>query len=456
LRGRMGEEVTPELAFRLGRALPFVSGLATFVVGGDFRQSTPELKAALIEGLVQSGALVYDVGQLSTPAYYFARRWLKVTGGVMVTASHSPPDHNGFKPVLGALPLTPGELKSLKTACLQSLPPGRPGEVRTFDVKPFYLEWLERLFANTGVREIPLVLDCGHGAVGWILPEVKARLGLEAELLFAEPDGAFPVRSPDIAGPDDLALLQQAVLQHKAALGAGFDGDGDRVGFVTHEGKHISSDVLVAWLAKELLAKTPSRCVVCDVKLSRAVEEVVLQAGGLPLPSRSGHTFMKKAMLEHRALFGGEASGHLFYEALQGGDDGLYSALLVAQLVQKAKRPLAELLAEIPAYCLTHDIRVRYEGDRRALLEQVRKEAAGLGGRVSMVDGVKVTFESGWALVRASVTEPAFTFRFEGKTGQALLEAAEALLACLPEVREQVLAQVEATASKCTKEAINE
>jgi phosphomannomutase / phosphoglucomutase len=442
VRGDFGGEITGELAYRLGRAVGSDAADEKVVVGGDFRVSTPELMAELIRGLVDSGAVAVDLGQVSTPCYYFARRRLRIQKGIMVTASHSPAGYNGFKPILKDLPITPEELGSLRDRVAEGMFHEGRGRVERVNVKSAYVDWLAGRFAGAGLESQRMVFDCGNGATGWVIGDVIDRLGIPAKVLFEQPDGTFPNRSPDIAGPKDLALLQEEVECTGAALGAGFDGDGDRVGFVDEKGRRVASDRLIAWLGRELLKTDPGSAVVYDVKLSKAIPETVEAAGGRPVVQKSGHTFIKTAVVANGAILGGEYTGHLFYRELDAGDDGLFSALYVASLVAGLKKPFSQLLSDIPVYCSTPDLRVRFSGDKRQVLEGALDHARKEGARLLLVDGVRAEFDEGWALIRASVTEPAFTFRFEGRSRSDMMKVAERFLAGLGELGRKVMKQV--------------
>lgn len=437
IRGEFGSEITRELAYRLGRALGTLAEDKEVLIGGDFRLTTPVLMEELSRGAVESGSRVCELGLVTTPAYYFARRRLGMRTAVMVTASHSPPSHNGFKPVLGELPITPEELGGLKQMVLEGKFSRGSGEVQHIDISDDYVEFLCERFR--GARFPKIVFDTRNGATGWVLRRLLVRLGIEASILFEEPDGRFPNVCPDVSGLNDLELLQARVVEEFASLGAGFDGDGDRVAFVDERGERVSSDNLIAWLASELLRQRSGESVVFDIKLSRAVVETILSSGGDPIPEKSGHTFIKRAMLLNNAVFGGEYSGHLFYRELEGGDDGLFSALLVGSLIGGEGKAFSELLSEVPRYCPSPEIRIRYEGDRSEIVERAKVGARKHGAKLLLIDGVKAEFERGWALVRASVTEPALTFRFEGLTEKDTIEVAERFLEGMGAVKNEVL-----------------
>ncbi|MCX7598751.1 MAG: phosphomannomutase/phosphoglucomutase, partial [Armatimonadetes bacterium] len=338
IRGPYPDQVDEELAYRLGLAVAAKAPGQRVVVAGDVRLSTPPLKTRLLEGLRDGGAVALDCGSLPTPGYYFARRLLGVQAGVMVTASHSPPDHNGFKPILGPLPITPEELRSL-WELVTSPPPARPGgstEDLHQSASSAYREWLlargeEMLGADA--QKLKVVVDCGNGSFSGLACEVLAELGLRVMPLFCEPDGRFPNRSPDVSRPEALQALGQAVRETGANLGVAFDGDGDRVAFTDETGTVVGPDVFVPLLAADALRRSGPGPVVLDIKLSRAADEVVQQAGGVPLRERSGHTFMKTRVIREKAVLGGEGSGHVFFRELDGGDDALYAAMVMMRLL---------------------------------------------------------------------------------------------------------------------------
>jgi phosphomannomutase / phosphoglucomutase len=442
VRGEFGTEVNNVLAYRMGRALSSITKEANVVVGGDFRISTPELMRDLKQGLVDSGAAVYDLGQVSTPCYYFARRRLGIRTGVMVTASHSPSIYNGFKPVIGELPITPEELEELKQIIIKNSFISGQGRVERVEIKAEYVKWLAGRFGRLSEKAPRVIFDCGNGATGWVIRDVLEALNIEAKVLFSEPDGSFPNRSPDIAGPEDLAKLQQEVKEGGADLGAGFDGDGDRVGFVDEQGNRVPSDLLIAWLGREILRKEPHGKVVYDLKLSKVVPETVQRAGGKAIVQKSGHTFIKRTMVESGAILGGEYTGHLFYKELEGGDDGLFSALFVSSLITEQRRPFSELLSDLPRYYSTPDLRIKYLGEKEGLIKNALARAREGGARLVLIDGVKAEYGNGWALIRASVTEPAFTFRFEGNTKSDMLEVAQRFLSGLGKLGDEVWGKI--------------
>jgi phosphomannomutase/phosphoglucomutase len=438
IRGRYPREIDAAKAYRIGRAVATTLGGQPVVVGGDVRLSTPNLKTAVSDGLAASGSDVIDVGIVSTPMFNFARARLNIRGGVMVTASHNPPEYNGLKIVLGDLPITEEELSSMRALSETNGFLSRVGRVRQLDIVPDYESDIISKGAALleAVEPLPrVVLDCGNGCCSEVAPRVFERLSIPFVPLFCEIDGMFPNRGPNSAVAKNLKALCEAVVGQDAGMGAAFDGDGDRVAFVDHAGNVLTADETVAIIATHLNGGVgPGDKVVLDIKLSGAVSEVVAGLGAEPLTERAGHTFIKTRMIQEDAAFGGEASGHLFYRELGGGDDGLYSAILMASIVGK-HGALSKLAAQVPHYATTPEYRVHIEHDPR-LLEAIAE--AFPPEMVSRQDGVRVQFKDGWGLARLSVTEPVITLRFEGRNRAALERVMERFLAPVPELRKRL------------------
>ena len=444
IRGVYGQEVTEELAYRVGAAVGSMLAEPRVVVGGDPRPSTVELQHHLIEGLLSAGCEVINCGEVPTPVYYFARKHFGIAGGVMVTASHNPPEYNGFKPIVGPLPITPDQLREIHHRAKSADFKKGEGVVRQVDVVPEYEQWLDGKVSNLldGVKlPLKVVVDPGHGSYWQLAPKAFRRYGFEVAELYCTRDGTFPSRSPNVAIARNLAQLSTEVGASGADLGVAFDGDGDRVAFADESGEIVAFDALIATMVADVFDSEGPGGVVLDIKCSRAVAERVEQLGGQALVEKSGHTFIKTRMIAENAVFGGELSGHLFYRALDGGDDGLYSAIRMAALIARIGRPLSALAAQISSYTTTPDIRISYGGDRHAALEKV---AAALGDdcEVIRLDGVKAEYPDGWALMRVSVTEPVLTFRFEASRQRDLPRIVSRFLSSTPELRDAVLQQM--------------
>jgi len=446
VRGAYGQDLTDDIVYRIGRALGTLAGGRTVIVGGDVRISTPALKSALTRGLTESGAEVLDIGTVPTPAFYFARHYLKADVGTMITASHNPPEFNGLKLTLGTLPITEEELDSVGRLAESGHFSHGNGSLLTTDIIPAYESFMQSVAPRAAqAASFKIVIDCGNGCYSEPAPAVFRSFGYRTEELFCTPDGTFPNRSPNSAAPESLAALCRKVRDTGAHLGVAFDGDGDRVAFVDDRGRFLTSDKAIVILARHILNNNSGVKVVYDLKCSSVVPEAVTQAGGIPIPERSGHTFIKTRMIVEEAVFGGEISGHYFYRELRGGDDGLYSALLMAGILAAGGCRLSDLADSIAEYATTPDIRLPFSGDGEQIIARIADHFP--TADVSKLDGVKVSFPGGWGLARISVTEPAITLRFEAENGDRLREIVDVFLEPAPELHEPVVMAISHAAS---------
>ncbi|MCL5103877.1 MAG: phosphomannomutase/phosphoglucomutase [Armatimonadetes bacterium] len=437
VRGVYGKDLTDQTAHAIGRAVSTVLGGGPIIVGGDVRTSTPALKASLISGLVAGGGKVVDIGIVPTPAFYFARQHLGIVPGVMVTASHNPPAYNGFKIVLNELPITEEQLSEIRFLVDQAMPSSVEGDMRTLEIIPDYERFLEEtLPSHTRGGEFRVALDCGNGCYSRIAPALMRRQGYTVLELFCEPDGTFPNRLPNSAEPSNLRALARFVPQNQAHLGVAFDGDGDRVAFIDERGEYVPAEHAAIILCKHFLGQHERGRVVYDIKSSSILPEFVESIGGVALPERSGHTFIKTRMIREMAVFGAEISGHYFFGHLNGGDDGLHTAVWMAHIVEASRAKVSDLTASIPRLVTTPDIRIPFHGDRRAILDRIASSFS--KDDVSLLDGVRVNFGRDWALARESVTEPLITLRFECSEEAHLDELVRRFVAPVPELAKKV------------------
>jgi phosphomannomutase/phosphoglucomutase len=426
IRGIAGTELTEDIAHKIGLAVGVKLTGKKVVVGGDVRLSTPSLKSIIIKALVGSGCEVIDVGMVATPVFYYALKATKAVGGVMVTASHNPAPYNGFKLVFGDQPVTEEDILEIKQMVEEGVNISGDGSVVTMPIVEEYISSTSALAQKSNLR---VVVDAGNGATSHIAPQLFKRLGYEVIELYCEPDGSFPNRSPNPALAENLQGLGEKVRQSNANLGVAFDGDGDRVAFVDENGRPVDNDDIIVLIAQYYLEKQPGT-IIYDAKCSMVAPEEIIKAGGKPVMARAGHTFSKAAFIQEQALFAGEISGHFFFREL-GYDDGMFAGLKVCEFVA-AHGSLAALVDEIPNYILTPDIRITYKGtDKEAVLDDAAKKLAAY--QPNRIDGVRIEFEDGWGMIRASVTEPLFTLRFEAKSIERLQEIINVLVCVLPE-----------------------
>ncbi len=442
IRGKYPSEINEEIVHLIGKAVGTLYKSKPIVVGGDVRYSTPSIKNSLIEGLISTGCNVIDIGIVPTPAFYHTLDVIDNNcAGVMVTASHNPPNYNGLKIAPGKLPITELEIQEVKHLTIsQNFDLGN-GKLDSFNITPIYENWIieqGRSILKSSPKTLRVVVDCGNGCFSEIAPRVVNELGIENIPLFCAIDSQFPNRSPNSADPKNLQKLAICVVNEKAHLGIAFDGDGDRVSFVDENGEILSADESISIIASH--KRNPVRSgdkVVLDIKCSSAVSDTICALNAVPILEKSGHTYIKRRMINENASFGGEISGHFFYRELGGGDDGLYSAIIMIDIAARLGG-LSKIKSNIPHYYTTPDIRVMIDPNPN-ILNLIASHFP--EDRVSRLDGVRVVFDNGWALARISVTEPVMTFRFESKCKGCIEKIIDEFLESVPHVCERVKSQ---------------
>jgi phosphomannomutase/phosphoglucomutase len=426
IRGIVDRDLTVEAAHAIGRAyaaLKRVRGVRGEVADGrDTRPSGTTLRDALVAGLTEGGVGVVDIGVVPTPLLYWSLYNLRVAGGIQSTGSHNPAEYNGFKLCLGSESLHGHDIGELyaRIAAPAVSPAGR---VRTEDVVDRYVADVVARIGRIS-RPVHMVYDCGNGAGALVAPQLFRALGLEAVGLFAESDGTFPNHHPDPTVPENLEDLIGAVQRERAELGIAFDGDADRIGLVDGAGRIIWGDHLLILYARDLFARSGrGSAVIFDVKCSQALPDAIEKAGGVPVMWKTGHSLIKDKMKELRAPLAGEMSGHMFFaDGYYGYDDALYGAARLLRLVADAGRSVRELLADVPEFVSTPEIRVDCGDDVKFGI--VERAVAHFRARrdVIDVDGVRVLFGDGWGLIRASNTQPILVTRFEARSEARLAE----------------------------------
>jgi len=424
IRGVVDHGLDGYAAREIGRAIGSEArqrGIDALVLGRDGRLSGPALAEALCEGLVASGMTVTDIGVVPTPLLYFAAHTLGGGSGVMLTGSHNPPQYNGIKIMLAGDTLYGEAIQGLYHRIEQQDFSSGEGRYHRAQVKEAYLRRLTS--AISLARPLKVVIDCGNGVAGVTAPELFARLGCEVVPLFCEVDGRFPHHHPDPNRPENLQALIAAVQAHRADIGLAFDGDGDRLGVVSCRGEIIWPDRLMMLFARDLLSRHPGAEVIYDIKCSRNLGRVISEHGGRPEMWRTGHSLLKARMQERGALLAGEMSGHIFLkEGWFGFDDALYAAARLLQLVAADGRGCEALFAELPDMLNTPELHVEMaEGEHYALMERLLGQVHRFAeARVTTLDGLRVDYEDGWGLVRASNTTPTLVLRFEAEDETAL------------------------------------
>lgn len=432
IRGVVGDTLWPEDAHALGRTFATLlqrSGGQRVVVGRDGRLSSPMLEEALVDGLGARGVDVVRIGLGPTPMLYYAEASMEdVQGGIQVTGSHNPADHNGFKIVLGGRPFYGAAIQQLGAMALAGDWAGSPearGVVESHDILESYVERLLRGLSGIEPDDLAglrIGWDAGNGAAGPALELLTAKLPGEHHVLFSEVDGRFPNHHPDPTIEANLADLRALVLNKNLHFGCAFDGDADRIGVVDGQGRPIWGDQLLAIYAQGVLAHSPGATIVGDVKASRAVFDRISALGGIPVMAPAGHSHIKVRMKEVGALLGGETSGHVFIaDDYYGFDDGLYAAVRLIATTLRLGVSVDAMRDALPVTVATPELRFAAPEDRKfAAVEEVRDRLAAAGADVVAIDGVRVTTPDGWWLLRASNTQAALTARAESETQEGL------------------------------------
>lgn len=429
IRGIYGRELTAEDTYKIGRALATLSP-GKILVGGDVRLSTPELKDALVKGLLESGAELTDLGTIPTPALYFALKHSDAAAGATVTASHNPPEYNGVKYMIGHTPVTRATMDKLQSIVESGAYADVQGTIAPRDIISEYIDYLANRFHAP--RPLHVLVDAGCGAMSHVAPEAFRRAGYKVTELSCKPDGSFPDRSPNPADYTCLGGTSEAVRACGADFGVAFDGDGDRAVFLDETGAPVQNEKSLVLFIRSLLKDKPTP-VVYDQKSSSIIRDATLEMGGTPMPEKSGHAFIKKRFLENGAALAGEVSGHFFFGEL-GYDDGLFAALVMAELIANSDRKLSEMVQGIVCPPITPDIRIACAyADQQGWLDKVEAAMEKAGAQISHLDGVRADFPDCWMLMRKSVTAEQITLRAEAQTEAKLKELLETIASILPE-----------------------
>jgi phosphomannomutase/phosphoglucomutase len=421
IRGVAGKDLTEGVATAVAGA--FAAFLAeksvkgALAVGRDNRPSGDKLHQALISGLLASGVDVVDIGIVPTPVAYWSQHKLDVVGGIQITGSHNPAEYNGFKLGLGTNSIFGTEIQHLYELAVAGKFPRGKGTLRKEQVIDRYIGDITGRVGKLS-RDLKVIIDCGNGAGALVAPRLFPKLGIEPRCLFCESDGTFPNHHPDPTVEKNLEDLIAAVKKDRADVGIAFDGDADRIGVIDDQGEIIWGDYLLILYARDALARTgKGQSIVFDVKSSQALPEAVEKAGGIPVMWKTGHSLIEQKMHETRAPVGGEVSGHMFFsEGFYGFDDALYGAARLLRIIADSGKSVRELLADVPRFVSTPEIRVDCPDDKKFGIVDEAREYFGARYKVITVDGVRVLFGDGWGLIRASNTGPVLVMRFEART----------------------------------------
>jgi phosphomannomutase len=403
------------LARKLGR----VPVIAT---GRDGRVSSPQMAAALLRGLTSTGATVLDVGRGPTPMLYFSVHKLGTDGGIMVTGSHNPPTHNGFKMMIGRKPFYGEAIQQLAALAADGDVVSGSGMHESVPVLADYVDRLVMELADVDLSGLAIGWDAGNGAAGEAMALLTQKLPGKHVLLHETIDGTFPAHHPDPTEPKNLVDLQRAVAQHKLDIGVAFDGDGDRIGAIDAKGRILWGDQMLAVLARDVLRDKPGSTIIADVKASQVLFDEVARLGGRPLMWKTGHSLIKVKMAETGSPLAGEMSGHIFFaDRYYGFDDALYAAVRLLKAVVRNGGDLAALRDQLPTLVNTPELRFDCADERKfSVIEQVRDRLKIEAAKFDDIDGVRVNTPDGWWLLRASNTQAVLVARAEARDDAGL------------------------------------
>ena len=457
IRGIVGKDLTDEtvklIALGFGTLLKkrLNKDKLTVLIGGDARESTPRFKDIFTDALNSLGISVLDCGLVPTPVVYFGANTLEVDGACQITASHNPPEYNGFKPLIGKDSLMPEDIQEIygiiDSREYKNFINANAGvSNQKIDLLTSYREFFLKNFPSDLGKGIKVVLDAGNGIAGVIAPDVFKSLGCDVVELYCDVDSSFPNHHPDPTVEKNLLDLKKKVAEVNADLGIAFDGDGDRIGVVDEKGEIIWGDMLLTIFALSILKEKKSGVFIAEVKCSQVFYSEVAKAGGKAIMYKTGHSLIKKKMKEVNAVLAGEMSGHIFFaDRYFGYDDAIYAGVRLIEILKKENKKLSEIYASLPKTVSSPEIKVDCPDSKKFKVIEAIQNALAEGKieiegleKVITVDGVRMEFVNGWGLIRASNTQPVLVLRFEGYTEKDLAEIKEKTFALLNTFLSQV------------------
>ncbi|MFO8163460.1 MAG: phosphomannomutase/phosphoglucomutase [Thermodesulfobacteriota bacterium] len=424
IRGVIGEDIREDEFVTIGRGFGTYFnrvGEKTIVVGRDCRLSSPKIRDDVTEGLLNSGCNVLDIGICPTPILYFALRHLKADGGIMITASHNPPDYNGFKICSGFDTIYGKEIQKVRQILEKGDFVSGKGKYSSHEVTEPYIERITRdITIKQGIK---VGFDAGNGTAGPVGVAILQSFGCEVHDLYCDMDGSFPNHEPDPTVLDNMRDLIKEVREHNLTVGIGVDGDGDRIGVVDSSGNIVFGDMLLLLFARDILDTNPGATIISEVKCSDRMYKDIEAHGGNAIMWKTGHSLIKSKMKESKALLAGEMSGHMFFaDRYYGYDDAIYASCRLLEILSKSGESLVGLLANVPKSHTTPEIRVDCPDSKKFELVERLKDEFRKHYKIIDVDGVRIVFDDGWGLVRASNTQPALVLRFEAQSKERLEE----------------------------------
>ncbi len=444
IRGVVQEDLTPDVVKKIGQAYATFArerGVKRITVGRDGRLTSPTLRDTLIAGLTGAGIDVVDLGLCATPLLYFSLFHYEVDGGIMITGSHNAAEYNGFKMCVGKEALYGADIQRIREIFDNEQFSFGQGTVVEQPIISEYLSFLQERFSSVKADGLHVVIDCGNGAASLVAKDALEQLGCQVTGLYCELDGHFPNHHPDPTVVDNLADLIDKVKATKAHVGMGYDGDADRIGVIDEQGEILWGDRLLLLFARDVLEEHPGSTFISEVKASQVFYDDIPKHGGRAIMWKTGHSLIKAKMKEEKAMLAGEMSGHLFFaDRYYGYDDAIYASCRLVEILVKREKPLSSLLSDVPQTVVTPEIRVDCSDDQKfQLVEAVTQRfqeiektqdlgTAALPIReLITIDGIRVRFDNGWGLIRASNTQPALVLRFEALSQDQLSQIREYL-----------------------------
>ena len=429
IRGRypkeINEDIVKDIAQRFVEMIERREKNKDIIISRDNRLSSPELAKAARDAIIEFGYNVIDIGMVPISLFYFSMRKFRAPG-IMITASHNPPDYNGIKPCWSdTMAFSQAEIQELSKKP-KPRKVEQKGVVRKEDVLHDYISYLRDRFSFT--KSLKVVFDTGNGSVGPTLKAVMDSFGHDYKILFEEPDGSYPNHMPDPTKPENMKRLREAVLEGGADMGVGFDGDGDRSVFVDEKGNVILGDRILIIFAKQMLKESPGEKIIYDIRSTMALEGEIKKCGGIPIVSKAGRIFLREKLNKENGILAGETTSHFFFRENGGYDEGIFAALKMMEIIGTAGK-LSELDSQIPRYFSSPDMRLSCK-NKDEVVEKVKEyfEKNPKVKKIITIDGVKIIFENGWVLVRRSNTEEMINIRAEAKTKGALDEIEELIM----------------------------
>ena len=424
IRGITGTELTPDVARVVGRAFAALlqeRGIeGSVAVGRDNRPSGDGLHDALVAGLIESGVAVVDIGIVPTPVAYWAQHNLDVVAGIQITGSHNPPEYNGFKLGIGRASIYGNDIQRIYQLAAGGAFPEGNGSKRDEAVIDRYIDDVVGRIGKIS-RPLRIAADAGNGVGALVAPKLFAKLGVDVTCMFCDSDGTFPNHHADPTVPENLGHLINEMYKGGYDFGVAFDGDADRIGVVQRNGDVIWGDYLLLLYARDVLTRVKDAPIIFDVKCSQALPDAIVKAGGVPVMWKTGHSLIEEKMHEMHAPLAGEMSGHMYFdEGWYGFDDALYGAARLLRIVADSGKSVHELLADVPRFVSTPEIRVTCADDKKFGIVSDAVKYFSAKYETIDVDGVRIQYPDGWGLIRASNTQPVIVLRFEARTRDQL------------------------------------